>query len=352
MDLPRRCGVIVSFIVISYSFCLANQGKNDTSNPNQRAGHSEEGNSNDSGLSLGPDYLPLTLGNRWIYTKTESRLNKKDTVRIDIISVPIIKWKTYYVFNQLPFVPGLESTNNILIRYDTPSRQFVRLTPDGEKPLFPVGEKADAKFEISIDSQNHPVDNRLSYLGCLHCENAGVETVFDRGIGIVAIESTFPWGTESYELRSAEVNRRRFGELISEPKEKTKKSMRGPIISRADPNLSLEVEKGTNGAKLIMRVKNPTESFLSFNFSTSQTYDFVVKEKNSGFEVWRWSKGNFFSRVLRNLALLPEEEWKFEETWDYKDNEHNDIRHGFYEVVAILTTREPRESAPVEVAVP
>jgi hypothetical protein len=306
----------------------------------------------ESSLALGPDYFPLTIGNRWIYTRSESRLNKKDTVRIEIISTPIIKWKTYYVFNQLPFVPGLESANNILVRYDTPMQCFVKLTPEGDKPLFPAGAEADALFEPSVDSENRPVANRLSYLGCLHCENAGMEMVFDRGVGIVAIESTFPWGTENYELRSAEVNQRRFGELMVDPKAKSKKAPRGPIISRADPNFNLEVEKGLAGARLIMRVKNPTESFLSFNFSTSQTYDFVAREKESGFEVWRWSKGNFFSPVLRNLALLPEEEWKFEEVWDYRDNEHNNIRHATYEIVAILTTREPRESAPVEVAFP
>ncbi len=346
--------MLLSPIVFSLALGLFSRGEAAIPTPLQEVHPEleEPAKSKDSALNLGPDYLPLTLGNRWIYTRTESRLKKKDTVRIEIISTPILKWKTYYVFNQLPFVPGLESANNIMIRYDTATRRFVKLAPDGEKPLFPIGEEPDARFEPSVDDQNRSMANRVSYLGCLHCENAGTEMVFDRGIGIVAIESTFPWGTESFELRSAIVNQRRFGELIVDPKTKTKKSVSGPVISRADPNLILDVEKGADGAKLIMRVKNPTESFLSFNFSTSQTYDFAVKEKDSGFEVWRWSKGNFFSHVLRNLALLPEEEWKFEETWNFKDNENNDIRHGSYEVVAILTTREPRESAPVEIAVP
>src|SRR5262245_36398561 len=61
---------------------------------------------------LRSDYLPLGLGNRWIYTRSESRFKKTDTVRVEIISTPIIRWRTWYIFSQLPFAPGLESANN------------------------------------------------------------------------------------------------------------------------------------------------------------------------------------------------------------------------------------------------
>ena len=306
----------------------------------------------DSSLAMGVDYFPLTLGNRWIYNKTESRFKKTDSIKVEIIRTPIIKWKTYYVFNQLPFVPGLENANNILVRYDVSSRRFLKLAPDGEKPLFPVGEQADARFTSSVDEHNNPVENRLSYLACMRCQNAGMEMVFDRGVGVVAVESTFPWGTETYELKSAEVNRRKFGEPIVEGQGGGKQSKFGSGLVRVDPNLTLDAQKIDDGVKLVFTVKNPTEGYLSFRFNTSQTFDLVVREKDTGFEIWRWSKGNFFSRVLRNIALLPQDEWKFEETWDYKDNERNEIRRGMYEAVATLTTVEPRESAPVDIMVP
>src|SRR5437867_4037508 len=186
-----------------------------------------------SGLIVTPDFLPLSLGNRWIYSKTDSRFKKAETIKVEIISTPILKWKTYYVFNHLPFIPALENAHNVLVRYDEGTKRFLRLTPEGETPLFPVGERMESEKVIK-----------------------------------------------------------------KEPKS-------GPVVSRADPNLSFEVEKKENGARLSLRVKNPTESFLSFNFTSSQTYDFVVREKGTGFEIWRWSKGNYFSPVLRNLALLP-----------------------------------------------
>jgi len=299
------------------------------------------------------DYLPLKLANRWIYVRTETRFKRSDTVRIEIISTPIVRGKTYYIFNQLPFAPGLEGANNVPIRYEDEARRFVRLTQDGEVPLFPAGEDNDAHFEPSVDENGRPVPNRLSYLTCADCPDSGVEMVFDRGVGVTAVQTTHSWGTENFDLKSAEVNQRKFGEPIpvNKPKELSSRTA-GPVVSRADPTLSLVVEKKDSGANLVLKVKNPTESLLSFNFTTSQNYDFVVREKEGGLVVWRWSKGNFFSPVLRNQALLPDQELRFEVFWDFKDNEHNDIKRGEYQVSGILTTREPRESEPVALTLP
>ncbi|MSO24131.1 MAG: hypothetical protein EXQ58_12990 [Acidobacteria bacterium] len=307
----------------------------------------------DAAAFLPVDYLPLNLGNRWIYTKAESRFKKTDTVRIEIISAPIIRRRTWYIFNQLSFAPGLESANNVPIRYDADTKRFVRLAQEGEMPLFPVGEDSDASFDASVDENGRAVPNRMSYLTCADCTDSGMEMVFDRGMGVTAIQVTHPGGTESYELKSAEVNQRKFGAPIpvNKPKEPGAKPT-GPVISRADPTLILTVEKKDNGAHFRLKVQNPTESFLSFNFNSSQKHDFVVREKESGFEIWRWSKGMFFTQVVRNQALLPEKEWEFEFFWDFKDNERNDIQKGEYFVSGILTTRDPRESEPVILMVP
>lgn len=302
---------------------------------------------------LPADYLPLNLGNRWIYTRSESRFKKSDTLRIEIISTPIIRWRTWYIFSQLPFAPGLESANNVPIRYDPDTKRLVRLAQEGEVPVFPTGEDNDASFDVSVDENGRTVPNRMSYLTCADCTDSGMEMVFDRGMGVTAIQVTHPWGTENYELRSAEVNGRKFGEpiAVNKPKEPGAKPS-GPVISRADPTLTLTVAKKEGGAHLRLKVKNPTESFLSFNFNSSQKYDFVVREKESGLEIWRWSNGQFFTQVIHNQALLPEKEWDFDFFWDFKDNERNDIKKGEYLVSGILTTREPRESEPTELTIP
>jgi hypothetical protein len=254
--------------------------------------------------------------------------------------------------SHLPFVPGLENANNVLIRFDDATKKFLRLTAEGETPLFPVGESADALFDVSVDENQKQMPNRMSYLTCPDCADAGMEIVFDRGIGPVSVGLTYSWGTESYELKSAEVNGKHFGEVMAPEKSNTKELKSGPVVSRADPNLSLETEKKETEVRLTLKVKNPTDSYLSLKFATSQDYDFVVRDKESGLEIWRWSKGNYFSKVSRNVALLPEKEWTYEAFWDFKDSERNDIKHGIYQVVGILMTKDPRESEPMDITFP
>jgi hypothetical protein len=306
-----------------------------------------------AGLYLSPEYFPLNPGNRWIYQRADSRFKSTERITVAIIGTPIIKWKTYYAFNQLPFVPGTGRLGQVLIRYDTSSRRFVRLAKEGDVPLFPVEDSSDAKVDTAVDDQGNPVPHRLSYLTCLSCAETGVEVLFDRGVGIVAVQNSFSEGTESFTLKSAFVNGKQIGDPIEEEKlEQQKKKGPAAVVSRADPDLFLEVNQRDHGVSMILHVKNPTESYLSLFFNSSQTYDFVVKEKQAATEVWRWSKSNFFSRVARNTALLPRQQLKYEEFWDYKDNQHYLLRPGIYEVTGLLSTRDPLETQPVEITIP
>ena len=304
---------------------------------------------------LGPDYLPLQLGNRWIYEQEDSRFQRTTQVKIEIIARPILQWTTYYVFNQLPFVPGLEGERNVVVRYDQDNRRFLRLIAQDqgreEIPLFPVGESADAIINQSLGNDGLPVENRLSYLTCSDCEDSGLEIILDRGLGIVEVGIFSDWGAEAYRLKSGVVNGHNFGNPIQAETEPDVPRSE-VVVSRSDPVLRLDFQKNSQGVDLLFIVKNPTDYFLSFNFNSSQTYDFVIREKQTGFEVWRWSKGYFFTPVIRSHALLPQKEWKFKEVWNLKDNERNDIRLGAYEVVAILTSKIPRESSSVEIVLP
>lgn len=303
-------------------------------------------------IVLLPDYLPLQVGNKWTYLHKDSRYRSSDRVKVEIVSTTIIQWKSYYVFNSLPFVPGLDQLGTLFVRYDEATRRYVRLTREGEVPLFPVGRQSDSKIDHSVDEQEKLVAGRLSYLTCVSCASSGVEIVFDKGVGISAVGGTYSWGTDSYTLKSATVSGKTMGEPPEEEIIQKKKNRAGPVVSRADPELFLEINQREHGATLILSVKNPAESMLSLNFETSQNYDFFVRDRETGKEIWRWSKGNYFSKVNRNQALLPGQQWQYEEFWDYKDNQHYLLRPGMYEVVGALVTREPRETQPVEIIIP
>ena len=307
-------------------------------------------------LFLNPNYLPLQLGNRWIYERMDSRFKRTERVKIEIIARPIIRWTTYYAFNQLPFVPGLEGEPNLLIRYDQSTQRFVRLIPEGqdgeEVPLFPADGSTDANFDHSLENKGCPVANRLSYLTCSDCENIGLEIVFDRGLGIVEVGTFSDWGSEFFRLKSALVNGQTFGNTSYWEESSDGQSRSKTVVTQTNPLISLHVKKKKKEVDLLLSVKNTTNHFLGFNFLSSQTYDFFVREKNSGFEVWRWSKDNFFTQVIRSQALLPQKEWKFKVVWNLKDNERNKLKLGVYEVVGILTSQIPRQSSFVEIILP
>ena len=307
-------------------------------------------------IFLDPDYLPLQLGNRWIYERIDSRFKRTERVKIEIIARPIIRWTTYYAFNQLPFVPGLEGKRNLLIRYDQSTQRFVRLIPEGQEgeevPLFPADGSTDANFDHSLGGAGYPVANRRSYLTCSDCDNIGLEIVFDRGLGVMEVGTFFDWGSEFFRLKSALVNGEMFGDTSYWEERSDGQSRSKPVFTQTNPLISLHVEKKKKEVELLLSVKNTTKYFLGFNFLSSQTYDFFVREKDSDFEVWRWSKGNFFTQVVRSQALLPQKEWKFKVVWNLKDNERNELKLGVYEVVGILTSQIPRQSSSVEIILP
>ena len=201
-------------------------------------------------LFFGPDYLPLQLGNRWIYEREDSRFQRTTQVKIEIIARPILTWTTYYVFNQLPFVPGLEGEHNLVVRYNHETRQFLRLIAQDqdqeEIPLFPVGESADAIVDQSPGDDGLPVANRLSYLTCPDCEASGLEMIFDRGLGIVEVGIFSDWGSESYRLKSASVNGRNFGEPMqpkTEPDRPRSEVVFQPGRPRAEPGAPEEAPR-------------------------------------------------------------------------------------------------------------
>ena len=205
---------------------------------------------------LGPDFLPLQLGNRWIYEREDSRFQRTTQVKVEIIARPILEWTTYYVFNQLPFVPGLEGEQNVVVRYDQDTRRFLRLIAQDqdreEIPLFPVGESADAIIDQSPGHDGLPVANRLSYLTCPDCEASGLEMIFDRGLGIVEVGVFSDWGSESYRLKSALVNGRNFGDPMQPEAEAEPERPRSEVvISRADPVLSLELQEKIRGSRSV-----------------------------------------------------------------------------------------------------
>ena len=80
--------------------------------------------------------------------------------------------------------------------------------------------------------------------------------------------------------------------------------------------------------------------------SSGQRYDFIVRSSDGG-EVWRWSRGRFFTQALEEDTIAPGRSLTFVETWDQRDNDGRPVPPGAYQVVAVYTTAPRLETAGV-----
>jgi hypothetical protein len=115
--------------------------------------------------------------------------------------------------------------------------------------------------------------------------------------------------------------------------------------------LELQTAAVSEGERLTLLVTNTSEKLLPFHFNSTQSYDFVVTDIQTGQEVWRWSRKMFFSPVTRSEAITAKKSWKFEVTWNHRDNDSNPVPPGTYELVAIVTTPSPLETEPITIEI-
>jgi hypothetical protein len=88
---------------------------------------------------------------------------------------------------------------------------------------------------------------------------------------------------------------------------------------------------------------------VEFTFSSGQRFDFLVKKGER--TIWRWSFGKQFIQVLGQITLEPGQSLSFEADWPQVDNLGNAVPPGEYVVLALLTSIEPLESAPLVIRI-
>ena len=84
-------------------------------------------------------------------------------------------------------------------------------------------------------------------------------------------------------------------------------------------------------ARLTFTVANNGQEPLSLDFSSGQQFDLSVVDA-TGQEVWRWSRGKFFTQAFTKLQLKPDEKKSFEGDWQAEGPT------GRYQAKAWLTT--------------
>ncbi len=87
-----------------------------------------------------------------------------------------------------------------------------------------------------------------------------------------------------------------------------------------------------------LTVQNRAFQLVTFEFATSQRYDFRVLRPD-GRVVWQWSHDKVFAQVLGTLVLQPRETRIYTERWDQVDNEGRPVPPGRYVVEGVFVAR-------------
>jgi len=298
------------------------------------------------GVKMSADFIPLEVGNRWVYEVVNESGQKIGDLDFSIQEHTIISGRSFYVLTRFPFVEGGNLTK--LIRYDRQERQYLKMMDSEEGPLF-LADGTTAEV-LQSDQSGLP----LKFVLRMDL----MDLTFQRGIGIIEAHIRGANGLQIARLASVHVGERRAAEaaaqgapVLPQPKtlEQKTKELAQNVAAVSDENPVLDVRAtGTpEGHTFTLTVINTSDKLLPFRFRSGQTYDFAVIDAQTGQEVWRWSRRMFFpSQVIRQEAIRPNKNWSFEITWNHRDNDLNTVTPGSYKVIGIVATEPPIESDP------
>src|SRR5438128_1003721 len=105
------------------------------------------------GVRMSADFLPLSVGNRWVYDVFNEGGQKVGTLDFAIQEYRILSGRSFYLVTNFPFVAD-DAGATKLIRYNREERQYMRMVNNEESPLFLAdGAKAEV---IQADASGLP----------------------------------------------------------------------------------------------------------------------------------------------------------------------------------------------------
>jgi hypothetical protein len=121
----------------------------------------------------------------------------------------------------------------------------------------------------------------------------------------------------------------------NEKKERPESGQEGIVAGSIEPSLQVIEQQNEKGLLIRYELKNQTEKEKVFQFSTSQKFDYVIKDK-SGKVVYQYSKNHMFMQVLSSLKLKQADTFK-------QDILVKDLQPGTYELEVWMTPKGETE---------
>jgi hypothetical protein len=299
------------------------------------------------GVRLSSDFFPLAVGNKWTYTIALADGKKVADADMSVTDHRIIGGRSFYLLTDYPFVTD-PAEKIRLIGYDRQEREFVRLLNEKEGPLF-LGNGSSIKT-LEQDGAGLPqkIQVRMDTL----------ELTLQRGVGIVEARIETPAGVRIARISDARVGQGRASPNAAAPPPGPAPNPNAPTAVSAtatvgsdNPRLVLETAAAATGVQITFTIGNTSDRLLPFRFASAQNFDLIITDTN-GNEVWRWSRGQYFTSVVRSEALRPMGSWKYQAIWNRQDNEGKPVPSGEYRLVGRVTSTPPLDSGPISVTVP
>jgi hypothetical protein len=264
---------------------------------------------------------------------------------IEILEHRIVEGVSLYILSRFPLRGEEAPDDAIAVRFDSGSRQYLYIGGEYEGALFPSSGVAGEVVET--DAAGLPRVVRLAY--------ADRTLTLERGFGITGAIIETSRGQEMVTLLGARVGNEVVGEaerLPTQPVFRIAPPADNVVLpADAEPVLELEATPLGGSHRFVLRVLNPGGRLMAFDFATSQSYDFVVTDPDTGAEVWRWAQRQFFSRQVRSEAIRADGQWTFEEEWNHRNLALEPGPPRSYQVHGVLTSERRFESPRITIEV-
>lgn len=283
------------------------------------------------------DYFPLQVGNQWVY-----RVNwagQTGNVVVEVTKEATINDQLYAQvrgFEEGPVWLRM-SPEGTLYRYNSSSGLeevwAVFATKEGQTYRTSITPcNSTARVESKTATASLPASDFYGLLEITYprgnCSDAGLlRELYAPYIGLIERTSDTIAGPRVLRLLYS-----RTGAIT--------------VLSQPETSFGLSITKDDAFLTARLTLRNTAAKPLELNFSSSQRYDFVIRNLK-GEQVYQWSATRSFAQVMGS-EVVEQGERNWVEQIPLKDNQGTLLPPGFYAVEAYLThSAVPRYSASV-----
>ena len=256
-------------------------------------------------------YLPLEVGNQWIYTPRGQAAG--DPLVVEVAASTVYNGNTYFQMIGFAGEPAW-------VRYNS-SGDLVQYAPGGPERLWysfsaldgaSWGSQLPLPCVAQATIRTHAAEVTVpagAFSGSLtidyppgNCADAGLsDETFAPGVGLLRRTSITIVGPRTLELLYARVG----GASLAGPELSFGVSIdRTVYLSNLQP--PVDPSKAIPVLTVRFTLRNTSTAPVNLDFNTGQQYDVVIRD-SGGREVYRWALGILFAQVISRLTVGPGE---------------------------------------------